>query len=147
MGEGQTLTPGLDRSGAESEAGASDGAETEAQAQDLYRLWGAGRRRGWFDGQTHPHFPFACGHAKLPQGCQNGGLLCRGTCPAPCHHSCLTGGGAWASPRSAGSCHSWKGGCAHRGGWNWAEGGEEETACLSGLYNLHLKKWKQYSSF
>ncbi len=46
MGEGRTLNPGFDRSGTESEAEASDEAETEAQAQDLHHLWAAGRRRG-----------------------------------------------------------------------------------------------------
>ena len=44
MGEGRTLNPGYDRAGAEPEA--SDGTETEAQAQDLHRLWAVGRRRG-----------------------------------------------------------------------------------------------------
>lgn len=129
-GAGHTLNPGFDRCGAESEAEASNRAETEAQAQDLHRLWAVGRRRGWFGGQTHPHFPFVCEHVRLPQCCQNGGLLCPGPCPAPCHRSCLTGGGAWASQHCAGSCHSWQGGCAHRGGWNWAEGGKRQCACL-----------------
>jgi len=121
MGAGQTLHPGCD----------SSGAETAAQARDSRRLGAAGRRRRWFGGQTHPRFPFACGRARPPQCCQNGGPLCPGPCPAPCHHSCLIGGAAWASRRSVGSCHRWQGGCEHRGGWNWAEGGEEETgACL-----------------
>ena len=136
-GEGQILNPGFDRAVAEPEG--NDWAETEAQAQDLHRLWVVGKGRGWFGSQTHPHFPFACGRVQLPRGCQNGVLLCPGTCPAPCRHSCQTGGGAWALPRSAGSFHRWPGGCAHTGGWNWAEGGEEETACLSGLYTLNLE--------
>lgn len=127
-GEERTLNPGFDRSGAM--GAVSEGAATEAYAQDLHHLWAVGRRRGWFGDHTHPHFPFACGRAKLPQGCQNGGPLYPGTCPAPCHHSCLTDGGAWASQSSAGSYQGWQGGCAHRGGWNWAEGGEEKTACL-----------------
>lgn len=46
VGQGQTLTPEFDRAGAESEFEASDGAETEAQDQDLHHLWAVGRRRG-----------------------------------------------------------------------------------------------------
>lgn len=48
IGVGRTLNPGFERAGAESEgeAQASDGAEIEAQAQDLHRLGAVGRRRG-----------------------------------------------------------------------------------------------------
>lgn len=44
MGVGGTISPGFEKAGAESEA--NDGAEIEAQAQDLDRLWAVGRRRG-----------------------------------------------------------------------------------------------------
>lgn len=46
MGEGQILNPDFGGAGAESDFEASDGAETEAQAQDLRHLWVEGRRKG-----------------------------------------------------------------------------------------------------
>lgn len=129
-GKGQTLNPDSDSCGTASEAEASPDPETEAQARDLRHLWAQGRRRDWFGGHTHLHFPFSCRHVKLPLGCWIAGLLFPGKYRVPCRHSCLTSGGACASQHSTGSCHSWQGGCAHRGGWNWAEGGGRECTCL-----------------